>query len=61
MNAIRFSPDGGLVCSGGADGKAVLYDGTTGEVKGCLGGDKSHNGGIYAVRRMWSEGLGRCP
>lgn len=40
------------MCSGGSDGKAVLYDGTTGEVKGCLGGDKSHNGGIYSVSCM---------
>ena len=37
------------MCSGGSDGKAVLYDGTTGEVKGCLGGDQSHSGGIYSV------------
>jgi hypothetical protein len=49
VNAIRFSPDGALVCSGGSDGKAVLYDGTTGESRGLLGGDKAHAGGIYAV------------
>lgn len=52
VNAIRFSPDGALLCSGGADGKAVLYDGKTGETKGCLGGDKSHAGGIYAVSNV---------
>ena len=49
MNIIRYGPNGELFCSGGADGKAVLYDGKTGQVKGCLGGDKSHTGGIYSV------------
>ena len=49
MNCVRFSPDGALLCSVSSDGKAVLYDGTSGEVKGHLGGDKAHGGGIYAV------------
>ena len=49
VNIIRYGPNGELFCSGGADGKAVLYDGKTGQVKGCFGGDKSHAGGIYSV------------
>lgn len=49
VNAIRFSADGALFCSGGADGKAVVFDGSTGEKKCSLGGDKAHDGGIYAL------------
>ena len=49
MNTVRYSPDGEVFCSGGADGKAVLFNGKTGEKIGSLGGDKAHNGGIYAV------------
>ena len=49
VNCVRFSPDGALLCSVSSDGKAVVYDGSTGDTKGCLGGDKAHNGGIYAV------------
>ena len=56
VNGIRFSPDGALLCSVSSDCKAVLYDGGTGEVKGSLGGDKAHNGGVYAV----SPGVCRC-
>lgn len=47
---MRFSPDGALLCSGSSDGKAVIYDGSTGEVKCSLGGEgKAHSGGVYAV------------
>lgn len=49
MNAVRYSPGGEVFCSGGADGKANLFDGKTGEKTGSLGGDKAHSGGIYAV------------
>ena len=49
MNAVRFSPDGALLCSAGADGKAMVYDGSTGVTKCSLGGEKAHAGGIYAV------------
>jgi WD40 repeat protein len=53
VNAIRFSPNGERVCSGGADGLAILLDGRTGDVLGKLGSDgKAHSGGIYAV--SWS-------
>ena len=52
VNIIRYGPNGELFCSGSADGKAIIYDGKTGEVKGCLGGDKSHAGGIYSL--SWS-------
>lgn len=38
-----------MFCSGGADGKAFLFDGKTGEKTSSLGGDKAHTGGIYAV------------
>lgn len=49
MNTIRFSPDGEVFCSGGADGVVVVYNGKTGEKVGTLGGDKAHAGSIYAV------------
>ena len=49
VNCVRFSPDGALLASVSSDGKAVLYDGSTGETKCSLGGDKAHGGGIYAV------------
>ena len=49
MNIVRYSPDGEVFCSGGADGKAVLYNGKTGEKVGSLGGDQAHKGGIYSV------------
>ena len=49
VNSIRFSPDGALLCSVSSDGKAVVYDGSSGEVKCSLGGEKAHSGGIYAV------------
>lgn len=49
VNAIRFSPDGERFCSGGADGKAFLYDGKTGEKLAALGGDRAHAGGIYSL------------
>ena len=29
--------------------QACVYDGKDSDLKGCLGGEKSHNGGIYAV------------
>ncbi len=49
MNIVRFSPDGELVCTGGADGQAFLYNGKTAEKVTSLGGDKAHSGGIYCV------------
>ncbi|KAK5608927.1 WD repeat-containing protein 1 [Crenichthys baileyi] len=49
VNCIRFSPDGSRLVTAGADGQIFIYDGTTGERVGSLGGDKAHKGGIYAV------------
>uniref|UniRef100_A0A671KXT9 WD repeat-containing protein 1-like n=2 Tax=Sinocyclocheilus anshuiensis TaxID=1608454 RepID=A0A671KXT9_9TELE len=52
VNCVRFSPDGNRYASAGADGQIFLYDGKTGEKLGSLGGEKAHDGGIYAV--SWS-------
>lgn len=52
VNCIRFSPDGARFATAGADGQIFIYDGTTGELVGSLGGEKAHKGGIYAV--SWS-------
>ncbi|XP_076012593.1 WD repeat-containing protein 1 [Genypterus blacodes] len=52
VNCVRFSPNGNLFATAGADGKIFLFDGKTGEKTGELGGQKAHNGGIYAV--SWS-------
>lgn len=49
VNTVRYSPGGEVYCSGGADGKAILFDGKTGDKVGSLGGDKAHSGGIYAL------------
>ncbi|KAH3707761.1 hypothetical protein DPMN_067176 [Dreissena polymorpha] len=48
VNCVRFSPKGEFYITGGADGKAYVYDGTTSDQLGTLG-DKAHNGGIYAL------------
>ncbi|XP_048826244.1 WD repeat-containing protein 1 isoform X2 [Brienomyrus brachyistius] len=52
VNCVRFSPDGSRFASAGADGQIFLYDGKTGEKTGALGGEKAHDGGVYAV--SWS-------
>ncbi|XP_005995864.1 WD repeat-containing protein 1 [Latimeria chalumnae] len=52
VNCVRFSPDGSKFASAGADGQVFIYDGKTGDKISSLGGDKAHNGGIYAV--SWS-------
>ncbi len=49
VNIVRFSPDGELVCSGGADGQAIILNGKTSEKVSGLGGTKAHAGGIYCV------------
>ncbi|KAK3603031.1 hypothetical protein CHS0354_037779 [Potamilus streckersoni] len=48
VNAVRFSPDGEIFISGGADGKALIYDGKTADRKGELG-PPAHKGGIYGL------------
>lgn len=53
VNAVRFSPDGALFASGGADGKVFVYDGRSGELQGeVTDGDKAHARGVYAL--SWS-------
>ncbi|XP_058266985.1 WD repeat-containing protein 1 [Hemibagrus wyckioides] len=53
VNCVRFSPDGNRYVSAGADGQIYIYDGKTAEKLGSLGGEKAHEGGIYAV--SWSS------
>jgi len=53
INCVRFSPDGNLYVTAGADGKAFLYDGKTGEKTGQLGGDAAHPGTIFSL--SWSD------
>ncbi|RDD39396.1 WD repeat-containing protein 1 [Trichoplax sp. H2] len=46
INTIKFSPNGEKFVSGGADGRAFLYNGKTAEKEGELG-NPAHSGGIY--------------
>ncbi|ESO04710.1 hypothetical protein HELRODRAFT_156976 [Helobdella robusta] len=48
VNSVRYSPDGELFVSGGADGKCFIFDGKTGEKKAELG-NPAHKMGIYGV------------
>ncbi|CAL8402756.1 unnamed protein product [Arctogadus glacialis] len=52
VNCVRFSPDGNRFATAGADGLIIICDGKTGEKISALGGEKAHNGGVYAV--SWS-------
>lgn len=52
VNCVRFSPDGCRFATAGADSKINVHDGMDGKFICTLGGEKSHNGGIYAV--SWS-------
>ncbi|XP_059184561.1 WD repeat-containing protein 1 [Centropristis striata] len=52
VNCVRFAPDGSKFVTASAAGKMFVFDGKTGEKLGSLGGEKSHNGGIYAI--SWS-------
>lgn len=54
VNCVRFSPNGELFVSGGADGKSFVYDGKTGEKKVELNGgaESAHKAGVYGV--SWS-------
>ncbi|KAI0228243.1 Actin-interacting protein 1 [Lamellibrachia satsuma] len=50
VNALRYSPNGEVFVSGGAEGKAFIYDGKSGEKIGQLGElSPAHKGGIYGV------------
>uniref|UniRef100_UPI003AAF73FE WD repeat-containing protein 1 isoform X2 n=1 Tax=Centroberyx gerrardi TaxID=166262 RepID=UPI003AAF73FE len=57
VNCVRFSPDGNQFATAGADGQIFLYDGKTGDKIGSLGGEKAHDGGVYAV--SWSPDSSR--
>jgi len=48
VNVVRYSPNGEHFVSGGAEGKAFLFDGKSGEKKGELG-NPAHGMGIYGV------------
>lgn len=48
VNSVRYSPNGDLFASGGADGKIFLYDGLTGLMKTQVG-NPAHNMGVYGV------------
>uniref|UniRef100_A0A8C5RV01 WD repeat domain 1 n=1 Tax=Laticauda laticaudata TaxID=8630 RepID=A0A8C5RV01_LATLA len=52
VNCVRFSPDGNRFATASADGQIIIYDGKTGEKIDALGGNKAHDGGIYAI--SWS-------
>jgi len=53
INCVRFNSDGEVYVTVGADGKAFLYDGKTGEKTGSLGGDAAHTGTIFSC--CWSD------
>lgn len=48
VNSVRYAPDGSVFITGGADCKAFVYDGKTGEMIGELG-MPAHKGGIYGM------------
>lgn len=54
VNSVRFAPDGSFFASGGADGRAFLYDGKEGKLVAEVGGGSApaHTAGIYAI--SWS-------
>ncbi|XP_064199929.1 WD repeat-containing protein 1 [Anguilla rostrata] len=52
VNCVRFSPDGNRYATAASDGKIFVYDGKTGDKLASLGGEKAHEGGIYAI--SWS-------
>lgn len=48
VNSVRYSPNGELFASGGAEGKCFLFDGKTGDKKAEIG-SPAHKMGIYGV------------
>lgn len=48
VNVVRYSPDSNIFISGGADGRALIYDGKSAESVGELG-NPAHKGGIYSI------------
>ncbi|VDM62568.1 unnamed protein product [Angiostrongylus costaricensis] len=51
VNSTRYSPDGSLFASAGADGKVVIFEGIDGAKIGELG-DVAHAGSVFAL--AWS-------
>lgn len=53
VNVVRYSPDGNMFATGGADGKLVLFDGKTGEkineINGTGAQGQAHSGSIYSI------------
>ncbi|CAH1802470.1 unnamed protein product, partial [Owenia fusiformis] len=50
VNTVRYAPDGSVFISGGADGRAFIFDGKTGERLGELGLPRTaHRGAINAI------------
>lgn len=57
VNATRYSPDGSLFASAGADGKVVIFEGTDGAkiselVDQRIKGDVAHSGSVFGL--SWS-------
>ncbi|KAJ2958502.1 hypothetical protein NQZ79_g5910 [Umbelopsis isabellina] len=52
VQSVKFSPNGDLFSTAGADGKIFLYDAKTGDKAHELTADQSHAGGIFAA--SWS-------
>lgn len=54
VNVCRYSPDGSKYVTSGADGKAFIYDGKTGELLGEMNeaAGRIHKGGVYGM--AWS-------
>ncbi|KAK6185852.1 hypothetical protein SNE40_007998 [Patella caerulea] len=48
VNTVRYSPDGEVFASGGADAMIYIYKGSTGEKIAQLG-EKAHKAGVYAL------------
>lgn len=48
VNVLRYSPDGSSFVSGGADGRAIIFNGESGAKEGEFG-NPTHKGGIYGL------------
>ncbi|WP_411023193.1 WD40 repeat domain-containing protein, partial [Salmonella sp. s51228] len=52
VNVVRYSPDGSNFVTGSSDGRVLLYEGKESVLKGCFGGEKTHDMGATSV--CWS-------
>lgn len=48
VNCVRYAPNGEVFVSGGAEGKAYVFEGKSGDIIGEVG-SPAHKGGIYAL------------